>query len=306
MMGDQEYVKVTNVDDLLDVIEAASGYTPDGVITGISVGGKWDSHIIGLQVETDDGVPGAVKALMEAELFGVVLWGERNHPLGSQVVAHVAFAKPEVPIIRATKTQWWFFGEVERFARQESQAKAALIYGGVNVEVADDKITMVSNRLLPEPRFGELPGEAFPPCPPSKGGEWMLGVLSKDEHLTRDECEWCIAALGTSIVTDDIMIEIAKLRLYEDGFRLETIRNRLAEVAAEAVDGKKGPALRAVAFTAFMLGHGELALAAVDIAEADNPRPEFTATLLNIYSGQVSPAELATFVVKSLEGKGGH
>lgn len=305
-MGDQEYVQVKNVDDLLDVIEAASGYTPDGVITGISTGGKWDSHIIGLQVETDDGVANAVEALMEAELFGVVLWGEKDHPLGAQVVAHIAFNKPEVPILRATKSQWWFFGDLERYPRQDSQAKATLIYMGVNVEVDADRMSMVSRRLLPEPRFGELPGVAFPPCKPSEGGDWMLGVLSQDDHLTRDQCEWCISALGTALVTDSIMIAISRIRLEQDGFRLETIRNRLAEVAAEAMDGKKGPALRAVAFTAFMLGHGELALAAVDIAEADDPRPEFTGVLHNMYGGAVSPGELALFVVNALEGKDGH
>jgi hypothetical protein len=176
---------------------------------------------------------------------------------------------------------------------------------GVSIEIAANRDAMVSHRLLPEPRWGELPGTTFPPCHPSQGGEWVMEVLSKPDHLSMFECEACIAALGTAIVTDHVLLAISKIRMEEDGFRLEIIRDRLTEVAAEAVDGKKGPALRAVAFTVFMLGHGELALAAVDIAEADSPRPDFTGTLQNMYSGVVSPGELATFIIDVAGGGDG-
>lgn len=297
-------IYIRTPDDALDTIESRLGYTPEpGSVTAVmQKAGESGPHITLMRISSDPQLQMAINYMRDGQLLALCIWGEAETPHTTTLGSWVTFDQPTVPVIGATKTEWWWFDDkANKTKRRASDAKLNMIMNGMDTVVFENRDAMISSRLLSEPRWGEL-AVTYPPCSVNEAGLWVLETLSTGNPLPKFETAAVIGALEVPMVGDDVLRGLCNLSLSGNIRRLATVNARLVEVAAEACDGHKGRVFRVIATSCYLLGAVELANAAVDLAEGDDPGKRLDGLMRQAFAAGLEPRVFATMVLETMEG----
>lgn len=292
-MGD---IEVRTTDDMLDVVEALVGYTPDDLLTAIIQSKDWRPHVLCLRIETEEGLAAAVESLRADDVLGIVIWGEGDQILAERAVSVYSLDHRNTPTLRATRDEWWWLHDTQRHRRMTSMARASMVYMGISAAVAPDRATMISNTLLVEPRWGEVE-EVFPPVPPSKGGAWMASKLRKHEPLNEAETAAVIGGLRLPSMTDYLVERMCQMRVTKDMWELDNMRARMVEVAAEAHDSSRGRLFRLISLASYLIGQPEVSWAAIELAKGYEPDNTLNEQFSVTFNADLDPDIVAQAIV---------